>query len=157
MVEVSQRRILQIWLFVSWWSTTLWTARATRRRRPWGSMTLEWTLQFEFSSTSIWYALVMVVDIKVFFYISNICNNIEIMWVWGLFLNAQYQRWFSIRKQRGRIPSNCLIMYVHKEFFHPIDSTLKLNWKDFSVVTCMMEYQKLKMAWNLNLEYLKDK
>ena len=25
----------------------------------------------------------MVVDIKVFFYIFNICNNIKVMWVWG--------------------------------------------------------------------------
>ena len=53
---------------VSWWETALWKARTTRRRRPGRSLIFVCITsnihQLKFSSTRMWYAVVMEVDMK---------------------------------------------------------------------------------------------
>ena len=55
---------------VAWGWTALWTARTTRRIRP-GRWLAVVSHQLKFSLTRMWYAVVMVVDMRVF--ILSIC------------------------------------------------------------------------------------
>ena len=67
---------------VVWWSTSLWTARTTRRRRPGRSLALGCITSVGVSSTRMWYAVVMVVDMKVHESF-NMFDKIKYMWAGG--------------------------------------------------------------------------
>ena len=71
---------------VVWWWTALWTAGTTRRRRPGRSLIFVCITsnihQLKFSSTRMWYAVVMVVDMKLV-YSFNMSDHIKSMWVGG--------------------------------------------------------------------------
>ena len=66
---------------MSWWSTTLWTARTTWRRRPGRSLKSGFITSLGFFSTWMWYAGVILVDIQVFLFAFNVWDNIKDMWV----------------------------------------------------------------------------
>ena len=67
---------------MSWWSTTPWAARTICRRRPGRSLALGCITSVGVSSTRMWYAVVMVVDMKVHESF-NMFDNIKYMWAGG--------------------------------------------------------------------------
>ena len=116
MVEGSQWRILQLWLFLTlpssqttrlehydgnwksfswiphlpnfahmvWWSTALWTARTTRRRRPWRYLTLECITSVENFFTRMWFAVVRVAILEVFFILLICPISLTTLSTWDL-------------------------------------------------------------------------
>ena len=56
-----------IFAHVVWWSTTPCTARTTSRRRPGRTLTLGYITSVDIFFDRMWYAVMMLVDMRVFF------------------------------------------------------------------------------------------
>ena len=74
------------------WSTALWTARTTRRRRPGRYLTLECITSVEIFFTRMWFAVVRVAILEVFFCTFNMPN---------IPYHIKYMR-FGCRRHGGR-------------------------------------------------------